>query len=161
MRILTYKRTHTGDPGPEGVFGVNDCMGRVRDLSLDAVIGVGGTGAEPRGYDIDGKVTWIGIYPTKVSGGARGSLVTFQRFVLFDAGGPALSSLAPTLSKRIYQGKVRYLLGGYSNSEQVEAEQIIAWAMEATSDVVGERVRMHKGFRLKCVCKMPKREARG
>ncbi len=89
-------------------------------------------------------------------GGARGPLVTFQRFVLFDAGGPALCSLAPALSKRMYQGKVRYLLEGYSNSEQAEAEQVIAWAMEATSGVVGGRIRVHKGFRLKCVCKTPK-----
>jgi hypothetical protein len=70
----------------------------------------------------------------------------------------ALSSLAPTLSKRLYQGKARYLLEGYSKSEQTEAEQIIAWAMEATSEAVGELVRIHKGFRLRCVRKMPKRE---
>jgi len=38
MRILTYKRTHTGDPSPDGVFGVHDCMGRIRDLSYDAII---------------------------------------------------------------------------------------------------------------------------
>ena len=44
MRILIYKCTHTGDPSPDGVFGVNDYMGRIRDLSYDAVIGVGGTG---------------------------------------------------------------------------------------------------------------------
>lgn len=153
MRILIYKRTHTGDPSPDRVFGVNDCMGRIRDLSYDAVIGVGGTGSEPRGYGIDGKITWIGIYPTKIfGGGRRGPLVTFQRFVLFDAGGPALSSLAPALSKRMYQGRVRYLLEGYSKSEQAEAEQIIAWAMEATSEAISERKIIHKGFRLKSVC---------
>lgn len=160
MRILIYKRTHIGDPGPDGVFGVNDCMGRIRGLSYDAVIGVGGSGVEPRSYDIDGKITWIGIYPTKLRGeGRRGPLVAFQRFALFDAGGPVLSSLAPALSKRMYQGKVRYLLEGYSNAEQAEAEQIIAWAMEATSEAVGELVRIHKESRLKCGCTTPMREA--
>jgi hypothetical protein len=159
MRILTYKRTHTGDPNPDGVFGVNDCMGRIRDLSYDAVIGVGGMGVVPRSYDIDGKITWVGIYPTKMRGDGRGSLVTFQRFVLFDADGPTLSSLAPSLAKRMYEGKVRYLLESYSNAEKAEAEQIIAWAMEATSRVSGERVIVHKGFRLKCVCKTYKRVA--
>ena len=154
MRILTYKRTHTGDPNDGGVFGVNNCMGRVRDLSYHAVIGIGGIGAEPRSYNIDGKITWVDICPTKIPGEeGHGVIVTFQRFVLFDAAGPALSSLAPALAKRMYQGRVRYLLVGYSDSEQAEAEGIIAWAMEATSGVVGERVRMHKGFRLKCVCK--------
>ncbi len=42
MRILTYKRTHTGDPEANGVIGINDCMGRVRSLAYDAVIGIGG-----------------------------------------------------------------------------------------------------------------------
>jgi hypothetical protein len=154
MRILTYKRTHTGDPNPDGIFGVNDCMGRIRDLEYDAVIGVGGMGIEPRSYDIDGKITWVGIHPVKVPGDRRGSLVTFQRFVLFDADGPILSSLAPSLARRMYEGKVRYLLEGYSNTEQ-----IIAWAMEATAGVSGEGVKIHKGFRLKCVCKTSKQAA--
>ena len=35
MRILTYKRTHTGDPDHLGRFGVNDCMGGVRNLRFD------------------------------------------------------------------------------------------------------------------------------
>jgi hypothetical protein len=26
MRILTYKRTHTGDPDAQGRFGFHDCM---------------------------------------------------------------------------------------------------------------------------------------
>lgn len=47
MRILAYKRTHTGDPDANGVFGVNDCMGRVRSLEFDAVIGVGGLVRSP------------------------------------------------------------------------------------------------------------------
>jgi len=42
MRILIYKRTHTGDPDLKGRFGIHDCMGRVRDYDYDAVIGVGG-----------------------------------------------------------------------------------------------------------------------
>ena len=35
MRILTYKRTHTGDPDPSGRFGIYDCMGHVRDYDCD------------------------------------------------------------------------------------------------------------------------------
>ena len=74
--ILTYKRTHTGDPNAAGMFGINDCMGSVRNLLYDAVIGVGGIGAEPRDYKIDGKITWVGIYPTKRPGDwRRGPLI--------------------------------------------------------------------------------------
>ena len=47
MRVLVYKRTHLGDPG-DGVFGSSDCMGRVRGLKFNAVIGVGGASARPR-----------------------------------------------------------------------------------------------------------------
>jgi hypothetical protein len=39
MRILTYKRTHVGDPDQDGRFGIYDCMGRVRNYPFDAVIG--------------------------------------------------------------------------------------------------------------------------
>ena len=161
MRILTYKRTHTGDPNTAGTFGINDCMGSVRSLLYDAVIGVGGIGAEPRDYKIDGKITWVGIYPTKRPGGwRRGPLVNFQRFVLFDAGGPVLSTFAPALSKRLYQGKVRYLLKGYRDVEKAEAEQIIQWAMDATAEVSGEQIKVHKGVRLRCKRKKIKNEIR-
>ncbi|WP_112487513.1 hypothetical protein [Thiomonas sp. X19] len=53
MRILTYKRTHVGDPDEFGRFGINDCMGRVRGYRYDAVIGVGGTGWEAKSHDIE------------------------------------------------------------------------------------------------------------
>lgn len=158
MRVLTYKRTHTGDPDSNGVFGVYDCMGRVRDLNYDAVIGVGGVGAEARSHAIDGKITWVGVHPSKRRGtSTANSIVTFQCFVLFDAGGPLLGALAPSLARRIYAGKVRYLLTGYAPNEQAEAEEIVKWALEATSGVVGEVSKVHKGARVKCVCKPRKR----
>jgi len=52
MRTLIYKRTHTGDPDANGCFGIYDCMGRVRALDFDAVIGIGGIGSEAQ---------WAGI----------------------------------------------------------------------------------------------------
>jgi hypothetical protein len=60
LRVMIYKRTHTGDPTPDGIFGLSDCMGRVRAREFDAVIGVGGLSAEPRSHGIDGRVTWVG-----------------------------------------------------------------------------------------------------
>lgn len=152
MRILTYKRTHTGDPGVEGVFGVNDCMGRVRALEYDAVIGVGGIGAEPRSYQIDSKITWVGVSPRKRMGQWLSPLVTFDQFVLFDAGGPALESLAPNLAKRMYEGRVRYLLSGYTSAEQMDADGIVEWAISATHGVVGEETKIFRGVRIRCVC---------
>jgi len=66
MRTLIYKRTHPGDPDGKGQFGIHGCMGRVRTWRFEAVIGVGGTGAEPRSHGLDGKVNWIGIGPHKM-----------------------------------------------------------------------------------------------
>lgn len=147
MRILTYKRTHTGDPSPDGIFGIADCMGTVRGLNYDAVIGVGGTGAEPRRHGIAGKITWIGVHPKKkIRTGLRGPLVTFERFVLFDTKGPMLSDLGPELAKRMYVGKVRYLLKHYSAAEQADAEKIVLWAIEATEEVDGTIAKKHRGI---------------
>ena len=152
MRILTYKRTHTGDPNTSAVFGIRDCMGSVRDLNYDAVIGVGGTGAEPRSYRIDGKITWVGVGPRKRSGRWSAPMVTFERFVLFDANGPTLASLGPNLAKRMYEGRVRYLLSSYTAEEHADAERIVNWALAATRGVSGERVKVHQGVKVRCVC---------
>jgi hypothetical protein len=129
MRILTYKRTHVGDPDAAGRFGVDDRMGRVRILSFDAVIGVGGVGREARSFGIDGKINWVGIGPTKrPQSDRRGDVVTFREFWLLEETGPALEELAPRLARRIYGTRVRFLLTGYSAEEQAEAESILEWA---------------------------------
>lgn len=72
MRTLIYKRTHTGDPDASGCFGICDCMGRVRAMDFDAVIGIGGIGSEAKGAGIAGKITWIGIGAHKEVGDGRG-----------------------------------------------------------------------------------------
>jgi hypothetical protein len=63
MTILIYKRTHRGDPDADGVFGIHDCMGSVRDFAYDAVVGVGGIGDDARAHGIAGKINWIGVGP--------------------------------------------------------------------------------------------------
>src|ERR1700733_15393787 len=98
MRTLVYKRTHVGDPDSRGIFGVADCMGRVRDYDFDAVIGVGGAGLEPTLAGISGKVNWIGIGPRRIAprdSAWRSSMVTFDHFLLFEIKGPELTKIAP------------------------------------------------------------------
>lgn len=81
MRILTYKRTHTGDQNSAGEFGINDCMGRVRGWNFDAVIGVGGYDSGPQSYGIEGRVNWVGLNPTWTPHPqGDGLLVTFEFF---------------------------------------------------------------------------------
>ena len=132
MRILTYKRTHIGDPDKYGRFGINDCMGRIRSLNFDAVIGVGGIGREPRSLGIDRKITWIGLYPKRATGGPnrRAAVVTFKQFLLLDEHGPLLESLAPRLARKIYDGR-RFILNSYSREEKAEAVAVVEWAMQA------------------------------
>jgi hypothetical protein len=111
MRTLVYKRTHVGDPDRYGRFGIHGCMGRVRAWAYDAVIGIGGIGSEPTSHGIDGRVTWIGIGPRKTRGkDPRGPLVTFDKFILFDAKGPFVHDHAPRLAERMYGKHVRVLL---------------------------------------------------
>lgn len=129
MRILIYKRTHTGDPDITGLFGVNGCMGSVRGFEYDAVIGVGGIGSEARSYGIDGRITWVGVGPTKEwakpGTDPRGPIVRFDKFRIWDASGPHLHGLAPMLARRIYERRARYILGSLSSVEQQEAEEVL------------------------------------
>lgn len=132
MRTLIYKRTHPGDPDRNGWFGIYDCMGRVRMWDFDAVIGVGGYGAEPISHGIEGRVTWIGIGPHKIPAvGGRGPLVTFDRFILFDAHGPSFVRKAPRLSHRLYANNVRVLLHDLDARERREVASILKLALHA------------------------------
>jgi hypothetical protein len=133
VRVLVYKRTHTGDPDPEtGTFGCNHCMGSVRGWNYDAVIGVGGIGAEPVSHDIAGKVTWIGIGPHHVDvGDERGPGVQFDHFLLYDADGPVFRKLAPKLAKRMYDNGIRVVLHDLTATELAEVAGILKRANNA------------------------------
>lgn len=132
MRILTYKRTHIGDPDEEGRFGINGCMGKVRGYNFEAVIGVGGIGAQPRSCGIDCKINWVGITPKCSQHQDNGTLVlTFEHFILLESNGPLLHTIAPNLARRMYENGARILLTGYSEEEKAEAVLIINWARDA------------------------------
>ena len=138
MRTLIYKRTHPGDPDPEGRFGIRDCMGQVRNWDFDAVIGVGGSGAEASFHGIDGKVNWIGIGPHKaMSTAGHGPVLTFDHFLLFESSGPELCDIAPTLANRLYGRNVRVLLHDLSPPERKEVSRILALAAEARPSARG------------------------
>lgn len=132
MRTLIYKRTHHGDPDESGVFGIHDCMGRVRSWNFDAVIGVGGARPDAGSEDIAFKVNWIGIGPQKrVVPDKRGPLVTFTNFKFYGGKGPSFEQLAPVLSQRIYSKNIRVTMNGLSDIEQAEVARILARAKNA------------------------------
>lgn len=131
-RILVYKRTHTGDPSLTGDFGVNDCMGKIREYDYDAVIGVGGIGDEPAQYGIQRKINWVGIKsgqsPKRTN--MRSDIIHFNEFVLLEHQGPDFEVLAPLLAKRLYEGGARFILSSLSQQEIIEANRAIEYCLK-------------------------------
>lgn len=105
-------------------------MGQIREYDFDAVIGVGGVGQEPISYGIDRKINWVGIKARKkqVALGYP-AVVNFEHFVLLEDKGPLLSSLAPTLAKRLYKSGARFILNSYTEIEKTETDKILNWAL--------------------------------
>lgn len=100
--VFIYKRTHRGDPDYRGVFGINDCMGSMRNREFDAVIGIGVQQPWLGDEEIALKINWIGITPVKHRSDNRGSLVTFSKYCLYDEKGPLINDIAPKLYKYMY-----------------------------------------------------------
>jgi hypothetical protein len=132
MRVLVYKRTHPGDPNADGVFGCEDCMGAVRRRRFDAIIGVGGISAEPRGWGIDQRLNWVGVgarYSESIPVGYRGPLVTFDRFVLLEERGPKLETIAPALARYVYGVHRRVVMSdSLSPAIQREVRRVLSLA---------------------------------
>jgi hypothetical protein len=121
MRVIVYKRTHKGDPGASGKFGIYDCMGQIRSRKFDVVVGIGGIGRAAKSWDIDEKLNWIGIGARKGAHVGNGPLVTFDQFVLFDEAGPNLWDIAPRLAKRMYgRHAPRHLIVESTENEEIE-----------------------------------------
>jgi hypothetical protein len=134
LNTLVYKRTHTGDPDKSGIFGIHDCMGRVRRWRFDAVIGVGGKSPYRGHEDIALKINWIGISPsaTEAPRGFRGPFVEFKCFVLLEEDGPYLKKLAPKLFRHIFDdAHVRFVMSRNLPDEmQGEVQKLLRWAAE-------------------------------
>jgi hypothetical protein len=124
MRDLIYKRTHPGDPNADGVFGCEDCMGAGRRRRFDAIIGVGGISAEPRGWRIEQRLNWVGVgasYSDSAPVGYRGPPVTFDRFVLLEERGPMLKTIASALARYVYSVHRRVVMSD-SSSPAIQRE---------------------------------------
>jgi len=107
-------------------------MGRVRAWAFDAVIGVGGIGAEPERNRIAGKVNWIGIGPRRHVGlDKRGPVLTFEHFLYFGEDGPSFIKKAPALAHRIYSRNVRVLMDGVDARERREIKRLLNLAKDA------------------------------
>jgi len=109
MKILIYKRTHKGDPDENGIFGNQDCMGRVRNWNYDAVIGIGGKTTWSGDEGIKHKINWIGLNPKKFkSTGKRGDCVVFSHFELYEDKGQDIENNYPMLFDYMYGSRKRF-----------------------------------------------------
>jgi hypothetical protein len=155
MRIMTYKRTHIGDPDPSGRFGISNCMGRVRSYDYDAVVGVGGIGAEPVNCGIARKVNWVGVGPQR---GANG-VVSFEHFGLFEGRGPLFAELAPSLARRMYGKNVRFLIDSYTSTQRQEVESILEWSR--TPQAQGTNAKYRPSHSADCRSRCAPKKAKG
>ena len=128
-RILVYKRTHPHDPGVEGVFGNQDCMGQVRGFDYDVVVGIGGIGAEARSHGIDRRLNWIGIgpIPGRVHPNRNHPTFTFTHFVLQEHTGAFFDVHCPRLAEAMYDSRCRFRLNHTAEHMQ-ELKKLVAWA---------------------------------
>ena len=104
MKILVYKRTHDNDPDNKGQFGVNDCMGRIRNYDYDAVIGIGAKYTDPGSEGLSLKINWIGVKPLRTNSFNNGNpIVCFERFKHFHDKGDYIPNKYPHLYEYMYQ----------------------------------------------------------
>lgn len=109
-------------------------MGKVRARQFDAVIGIGGVGAEPRSYGIDRRVNWVGIgrHEHPSSHGFRGPLISFDRIVLPETEGPLLKEW-PALFRHMYNTNRRVVMSDELPNEILKDVQSILKLAEDTS----------------------------
>jgi hypothetical protein len=154
LRTLIYKRTHKGDPDDSGIFGISDCMGRVRRWSFDAVIGVGGKRPDPGHEHIGRKVNWVGIGSHEVGRTVRGPRLAFDQFRRFDEIGPDLKKLTPRLFRYMFEDRhVRAVLSQnlVDKEMQTEVQRILRW-FEETEHIQEPLPIVKRNRSTKCGC---------
>src|SRR4051812_25173766 len=147
MRLFVYKRTHNGDPGPMGCFGIYNCMGSRRGDDFDVVIGIGGMGQEARSHGIAGKVNWIGIGPKRHAVPVmRHPVITFEHYLDLTAENCDFRAEAPMLAKRMYSSSLHFVKQ-LSAQELREVKKLVRRARTAHHSSVNLRslrARMRK-----------------
>ena len=116
-----------GRSNKAGVFGCEDCMGRVRGWTFDAAIGVG-VKRPDRGHEgIACKITWVGTYPYPTecppcNSPRRGPCLKFEHFVLWDERGPDFTLHAPYLYRHMFEEKQVRLVMSQSLPRKMQEE---------------------------------------
>lgn len=154
--ILVYRRDHKGDPDERGIFGIDDCMGRVRNWEYKAVIGIGGS--KPSCKELTYKINWIGFGPDKVKivpmaedrarmkmadsdfKDFRAPFVTFDRFLLLNESGPLVKDKAPNLHKYMFEeGRIPHQAKNFEKLPEIYAE--LKEILKLADDALPSRAR--------------------
>jgi hypothetical protein len=131
MRLFIYKRTHSGDPGPTGCFGIYNCMRSRRADDFEVVIGVGGEGRQAISHGIAGKVNFIGFGPERhVVPVMRYPVITFEHFLDLSREDCDFRAEAPRLAARMY-GSSLHFVKHISQAELIEIEKLLKRAKAA------------------------------
>lgn len=126
-KVLIYKRTHKGDPDTKGIFGIEDCMGRIRNWKYDAVIGIGGRSPWKGQTGIKHKINWVGSGPKTHGQHKRGKMIVFEHFELYEEAGADICEKYPNLFDYMYGTKKRFVLSAALPQEvQQEIDEILA-----------------------------------
>jgi hypothetical protein len=170
--ILVYRRTHTGDPNNDGVFGCHDCMGNVRDISYDAVIGIGGSKPDPGDKGIKERITWIGIGPDPINPTKdiknlerfRGQLITFDKFIFLNENDD-LSSVeyaAPRLYTYMFEeGRIPRYAKNFPPEIYAELKKILKLADQAPPSPARDTSRKSISVISKCSSSDTSQKSRG
>lgn len=125
MRVLIYKRTHKHDPDGKGVFGIEDCMGRVRNWNYDAVIGIGAKSVWKNHTSIKYRINWVGLEPKRISAAKkRGDVVVFAHFALYEEEGKNIKKHYPNLFDYMYVDGNRKRFDMSSNLPESVLEEV-------------------------------------
>jgi len=165
--ILVYRRNHKGDPNEDGIFGINDCMGSVRDWEYDAVIGIGGSAPWDVREGLAYKINWIGIGPNKRSATSkdcermrwdypkfkefRGKLVTFDRFLILNGNGPLVKSDAQKLHDYMFvDGRIPRAAKNFPDDIYSELLSILKLADDASPSLARTLSKKPNAVASKC-----------
>jgi len=98
-QVLICKQRRPHDPNAaSGIWGESDCWGSVRNRNFDAVIGIGGSTAEPW---LAGKLTWAALFPHQIDQINGNRILNFEHFLHLGSKGPLLETDYPLIARRM------------------------------------------------------------
>lgn len=149
-RVFIYKMRVEDDPDPNCHWGVDNCMGKMRDWDYDAVIAVAGFNWEGNKSAVK-RIVWVGICPEKKPS-ENGTLVDFEVCRYFGENGPLIEEW-PSVSKRLFptEGKgARFFIADQKSKEWPEVMELLKKTLALTSSRRGSNNPKNRKAKKRC-----------